>query len=259
MADATNAVFDTTESPWAMQFAARVEKLDPPRVEHICAAAALAVITLLEDPRALSPNGQWAPAIDAWQGGGRIRKLVRRARASAWLRAQLAPGITVTVDGAQVRAFAPSQMDAVPEVVRKLQIQSSPLEAPAPVEECPAGLRPTDPASADGDLAMVIAVTPRFDMSWGKQAAQCAHAAQVLWREADAVARERWHASGRQVLVLHPEQGWWAGAVDGSHIQIRDGGFTEIPAGTMSSVAWWASTPDVTDAMVGVESRQRSR
>jgi len=256
---------EPAESPWAMQLAARVEKLTPPDVNEICAAAARAVLALLEDERALAPDGDWVPAIDAWQGGGRIRKLVRRARASAWARAQEAPGVTATVGGAEVRAFVPSRMDAVPEVVRKLQIQSSPLD-PAPVEEMlPASHTPIDLSlSLDESLAIVVAVTPLFEMSWGKQAAQCAHAAQVLWREADGPLRERWHAGGREVRVLHPAEAWWRNAVDRSHIQIRDGGFTEIPPGTMSSVAWWAGTERtpaeqvVTDAIDDVERTQHS-
>jgi len=113
---------------------------------------------------------------------------------------------------------------------------------------------PVDVHASDRPVAMVVAVTPLFEMSWGKQAAQCAHAAQVLWREADADVIARWHDSGRQVRVLHPTDEVWADAVNGSYIQIRDGGFTEIPAGTMSSVAWWA----VTDAIATVECSQHS-
>ena len=45
-----------SESPLALQLAARVEKLDPPLVDDIYAAAALAVIELLDDERS-GPEG----------------------------------------------------------------------------------------------------------------------------------------------------------------------------------------------------------
>ncbi|MDG1188847.1 MAG: hypothetical protein P8N13_10360, partial [Ilumatobacter sp.] len=90
------------ESPWALQLVARVEKFDPPGAEAIAAAAALATIELLNDPRS-QPEGQWHDAVTKWNGA-RIRKIVRRGRASAWQRAQELEGVTVERDGAEVRA-----------------------------------------------------------------------------------------------------------------------------------------------------------
>lgn len=215
-----------------MQLAARAEKLSPPTVADTCAAAVLAVIGVMDDDRA-GDAGPWSEPIAEWQGGGRIRKLVRRARASAWERAQEPEGHTATFGSGEVRAFVPSRMDATPEAVRKLQIQSTELDEPDRVDGFPMSL------ARPGESVMVVVITPTVPMTWGKQAAQAAHAGQVLWRDSSAAERERWTEGGRTVAVLHASADWWPHAVEHSRIQIRDGGFTEIPAGTMSAVAWW--------------------
>ncbi len=215
-----------------MQLAARVEKLTPPTTAEVCAASGLAVVGLLSDERA-QPEGPWADAIEQWQGGGRIRKLVRRGRASAWERAQEPDGFTATVGGAEVRAYVPSPMDQVPEAVAKLQIKSTPLDEPNPV---------TETVGAGGEV--LVFITPEVEMSWGKAAAQSAHALQLWWRQQDMPERQRWFESGQPVRVVHAEASLWeaelhAQATDGGRhaVVVRDGGFTEIPAGTLTAIA----------------------
>ena len=210
-----------------MQLAARVEKIDPPATTDICASAVLATVALLDDERS-RPGGEWHDAVAAWNGE-RIRKIVRRGRASAWHRAQAPDGVTVERAGAAVRAFVPSPMNEAPDALAKLQIQSSPLDE---IELCRA---------LPDATGLIIAVTPLVAMSWGKQAAQCAHAGQWAWmRSADAMV-ERWDEAGRPVTIVHPDEALWATLADTSPVQIHDGGFTEIPAGTKTAVAWWAS------------------
>ena len=179
---------EQTESPWALQLAVRVEKLSPPTTAAACAAAALATIELLDDDRA-QPDGIWHAAVSTWNGA-RIRKLVRRARASAWERAQSVSGVTVARDGAEARAFVPSRMDEAPREITKLQIQSTPLDEVEPIEALPSLSAST----------LVVAITPRFEMSWGKQAAQSAHAAQRAWMTADDATRTAWDDAGRPCL-----------------------------------------------------------
>lgn len=213
------------ESPWALQLVARVEKFDPPGAEAIAAAAALATIELLNDPRS-QPEGQWHDAVTKWNGA-RIRKIVRRGRASAWQRAQELEGVTVERDGAEVRAFLPSPMDQAPDALTKLQIRSSPLDEIKRVGAVPNG----------GGL--FLAVTPRVEMSWGKQAAQCAHAGQWAWMRSDSESVRAWNAAGKPITILHPTEALWVKLVVDAPVQIHDGGFTEIPAGTKTAVAWW--------------------
>ena len=212
-------------APLALQLAARVEKLDPPTTPAICAAAILATVSLLDDERS-QPGGEWHEAVSAWNGA-KIRKIVRRGRASAWDRAQEPAGVTVERDGAQVRAFVPGPMDRVPQALAKLQIQSSDLVAVPTVDQLPKG------------SGLFVAVTPAVAMSWGKQAAQCAHAGQRAWMRSDPKVASAWHKHGRPITVIHPNESLWAELVAHAPVQIQDGGFTEIPAGTLTAVAFW--------------------
>ena len=214
------------ESPLALQLAARVEKVDPPTTGAICAAAVLATIVLLEDERS-QVAGDWHDAVAAWNGA-RIRKIVRRGRASAWIRAQEPDGVTVARDGAEVRAFVPGPLDQAPEALAKLQIQSTALDEIERTNEVPAS------------TGLFIAVTPEFEMSWGKQAAQCAHAGQWAWMRSDSDVVAKWNDLERPITIVHPTKALWATLIDSATIQIHDGGFTEIPAGTKSAVAWWS-------------------
>lgn len=214
-------------SPWALQLAARVEKLSPPTTAAVCAAAALATIALLDDERA-QPDGIWHTSVQTWNGK-QIRKIVRRARASAWERAQSVGGVTVQHDGAEVRAFVPAPMDQAPPEVTKLQIQSTALDEVEPIGALP-NLAPS---------TLVIAITPHFAMSWGKQAAQSAHAGQRAWMFADPTVQAAWDEADRPLVVLHPDASLWDALDDVATTRIHDGGFTEIPPGTNSSIAWF--------------------
>ena len=218
-------VAEPSESPRALQLAARVEKMDPPTTAQICAVAALATIELLDDERS-HPGGEWYEAVAAWNGD-RIRKIVRRGRASAWRRAQEPDGVTAERGGVEVRAFVPSRLDEAPEQLAKLQIQSSPLDEIEPIDVLP------------DVFGLVIAVTPMVEMSWGKQAAQCAHAGQWSWMRSDGEVVSRWDAAGRPITVVHPDRRLWDALTESAPVQIHDGGFTEIPAGTKTALAWW--------------------
>lgn len=122
-------------------------------------------------------------------------------------------------------------MEEAPREVTKLQIQSTPLDEVALIDELP-------------ELAMgtlVLAITPHFEMSWGKQAAQCAHAGQRAWMFASAETVAAWRAAGKPIAVVHPDAELWAALDDVATTRIHDGGFTEIPPGTNSSIAWFVS------------------
>lgn len=218
-------ILGVSNAPLALQLAARVERSDPPAVSAVCAGAALATIAMLDDERS-APDGPWHHAVAAWNGA-RIRKIVRRGRGSDWRRAIEVDGVTVARDGAEVRAFVPGPVDQVPRPVSKLQIQSSELPEESTVEELP---------EIEG---LIVLVTPQVEMTWGKRAAQCAHAAQRAWLGADEARRDAWTAAGRPLTVVHPDQRLWAATVPHADVRIRDAGYTEIPSGTNTTIALW--------------------
>lgn len=206
--------------------AARVERVDPPPLTDIFDAAARGVIMLLDDHRSL-PGGEWHDEVAAWRGA-RIRKIMRKGRASGWERAQSIPGITVRHGDAEVRIFVPGVVDEAPRELSKLQIQSSPLDEPTPID----ALAPVEHAT------LTILLNPSVEMSWGKRSAQVAHAAQLCWEQLDRTDRLDWNAASRPVRVHTPTKAVWDELLPTATTQIRDGGFTEIAAGTLTAASW---------------------
>ena len=198
------------------------------RLQAIGAAAALATIELLDDPRS-QPEGEWHDAVASWNGA-RIRKIVRRGRASAWQRAQVPDGVTVERDGAEVRAFVPSRMDQAPEALAKLQIQSSPLDEIERVA-----------SRAQRRRALHRGHSVRRDVVG--QAGSAVRARRAMGVDAVRFRRavRAWECGGtadHRSSIRH--EALWAKLVVDAPVQIHDGGFTEVPAGTKTAVAWWA-------------------
>ncbi|REE99187.1 peptidyl-tRNA hydrolase [Thermomonospora umbrina] len=210
------------EPPWAMQLAVQVEKAAPPAHGAVCEAAAMAVVGLLTDPRAADPEGEWRPWVREWEDR-RIRKVARRARGVRWREAQDVPGVTVDHDGARVRAFVPGPVADVPPQLAKLQVAGLDLtrEDPKPPPEVPYA---------------ALALNPDVTMTTGKSAAQCGHAAQLLLRRAPARDVATWLAAGGRVHLVGEAP--WNECVRRATAVVRDGGFTEVPPGTMTAIAW---------------------
>jgi peptidyl-tRNA hydrolase len=214
------------QAPWAMQLVVRVERHDPPGSLAVCEAAAAAVVVLLADDRA-QPGGPWRPAVQRWTSG-RIRKIVRRARGSRWRATAALEHVAVQRAGAHVRAFVPCPVDAVPVELSRLQVGDT------DVPERGAAARP----HAAG---VTIAITPEVPMSTGKAAAQCGHAAQLAWAAMDDERRGAWRAAGFPVSVGDPPVREWRLLLGSAPVRVADAGFTEIPPGTVTTVAYWSA------------------
>ena len=188
-----------------------------------CEAAATAAVRLLDNARS-APGGPWHRRVACWDGGP-IRKVVRRARGARWEATSGLPHVEVPHRGAVVRALVPAPLDHVPDLVARLQVAGTDL----PDLGTPA------PRLAGG---VAVAVTPAYPLTTGKAAAQCAHAAHLTWRSLPADLLGRWRATGVAVRVLPLDADEWARAVRAAPIQVRDAGYTEVPAGTVTAVAW---------------------
>ncbi|TDC85226.1 hypothetical protein [Actinomadura sp. 7K507] len=211
------------DPPWAMQLVVRAEKADPPNHGAVCEAAATAVVRLLTDPRAAEPGGEWREAVREWESR-RIRKVARRARGVRWPEVQALPGVTVEHAGAQVRAFPPAPVSDVPPELAKLQVAGLDLAG----EEVP-GPPPEPPYAA-------LALNPDVTVTTGKAAAQCGHAAQHLLRQGRRKDVAAWVEAGAPARLVRDVP--WRRCVKLATVVVRDGGFTEVPPGTMTAVAW---------------------
>ena len=210
-----------------MQLVVRAEKADPPNHRAVCEAAATAVVGVLTDPRATEPDGEWHDAVREWEAR-RIRKVTRRARGVRWRAAQALPGVTVEHAGAQVRAFPPCPVADVPPELARLQVAG--LDLPDVAEP---GSPPEPPYAA-------LALNPDVTMTTGKAAAQCGHAAQLLLRQGRREDVAAWVEGGAAVHLVGDVQ--WRRCVKEATVAVRDGGFTEVPPGTMTAVAWIVRT-----------------
>lgn len=206
-----------------MQLVVRAEKADPPKHGAVCEAAATAVVMLLTDPRASGPDGEWREAVREWEAR-RIRKVTRRARGVRWPEAEALPGVTVEHAGAQVRAFPPGPMSDVPPELAKLQVAGLDL-----ADEEEPGPPPQPPYAA-------IALNPDVTITTGKAAAQFGHAAQLLLRQGRRKDVAAWVEGGARAHLVRDLP--WRSCVKRAAVAVRDGGFTEIPPGTMTAVAW---------------------
>jgi peptidyl-tRNA hydrolase len=217
------------EAPWAMQVVLRLERSDVPTRTQLCEAAAAAVVTLISDARSQS-GGPWEESVHQWVHG-RIRKIVRRARGAKWDVTAELDHVEVDRSGAQVRVFLPGPMDAVPDLLAKLQLSGTePPELGDPAPELAAGV--------------TVFVTPEVTMTVGKTAAQCGHAAQLAWRAMTPERRTTWADAGFPVRVEHPGRARWAELRQTAPVSVTDAGFTEIAPGTVTTLAVWAGSRD---------------
>ncbi len=199
----------------------RVERPSPPERTDALEGAARAVLTLLSDPRAT--GGEWAEPVRAWEAG-RIRKVVRRARGAGWRRVLALPGRTVTQGTAEVRVHPPVAVDDWPTDLARLQVAGTDLADAAP---------PPEP----GPATPVLWLNPGLEMTAGKAMAQAGHGAQLAWWRLPCAARADWAAGGFPLAVKTATADRWATLVESDLPLVRDGGFTEVAAGSCTVVA----------------------
>jgi peptidyl-tRNA hydrolase len=209
---------------WAMQLAVRDDRPNRPTHLAVCEAAAAAVVLLLTDPRAV--DGDWTRPVQRWTDG-RIRKVVRRGRNAPFDAATELDGVGVERNGAYVKAFVPGPVGNVPKALAKLQVGGT---------DMPEHGEPAEPVNHGLD----IAITPDYPMTTGKAAAQSGHAAQLALMAMTKAEVEAWESSGWAVRVSTPGKAVWDQLLRRWPVTVADGGFTEVPAGTVTALACWA-------------------
>lgn len=210
-----------------MQLVVHRDRTRPAREVDVAEAAARAVVALLAHERS-APGGPWHEAVRYWRDA-RIRKLVRRADGKRWDDIQDLPGVTVSQPGAgehgaaEVRAFVPGPVRPLPRALNKLQVSGTNF--------------PDDGASATTGALVTVEVRPGLEISSGKLAAQCAHAAQLAWEQMPEEVRRRWQADEFRVRVEFPLHPQWES--ENRPVSVVDAGLTELAGPTETTRAGW--------------------
>jgi peptidyl-tRNA hydrolase len=217
----------------AMPVVLRLERADPPGRTPLLEAAASAALAVCLDERSY-PGGEWYEQVHEWVSG-HIRKVARRARGAHWHAAQEFPGVTVEVDGAEVRALVPGRVVDTPKEIARLQISGSELP-------------PDEPGPPPDDLPLLL-LNPGVSMTVGKAAAQVGHATMILASLLSDAEIGAWAERGYRCAVRTPSVARWkeshpgddpAGAWrDRRVVAVRDAGFTEVDPGTVTVLAHW--------------------
>ncbi|HUR09688.1 MAG TPA: peptidyl-tRNA hydrolase [Nonomuraea sp.] len=194
----------------------RIERATPPERTDALEAAAMAVLSLLDDP------GEWGEELHAWQSTGKIRKVVRRARGAEWRRALALPGRTIEHRTAEVRVHPPVPLDDWPRDLARLQVSGTELTDGG-------ALAPAEPP--------ILWANPGLAMSAGKAMAQAGHAAQLAWWASGQAERDAWRAAGLGVAVRTAAAADFESKVAAGLPVVRDAGFTEIEPGSCTFVA----------------------
>ncbi|MFG3440847.1 peptidyl-tRNA hydrolase [Nonomuraea sp. NPDC047897] len=196
----------------------RIERSAPPERTDALETAAMAVLSLLDDP------GEWAGEVHAWESTGKIRKVVRRARGAEWRRAIALPGRTLGHRTAEVRVHPPVPLDDWPRDLARLQVSGTEL------------VDTGEPGSITTGVP-VLWENPSLAMSAGKAMAQAGHAAQLAWWASGPAERAAWRSAGLAVHVRTAGRDDFAAKVAAGLPVVRDAGFTEIEPGSCTFVA----------------------
>jgi len=206
-----------------MQLVVHRDRAEPAGHIEVCEATSIAAVSLLADVRARG-GGEWAPAVRHWRDLA-IRKVVRRADGKRWDDVQSLPGVNGMSGTAEVRAYVPAPVSNLPKPLAKLQVSATNFPDQGP--------------SRNDDAIVQIVIRPDIDLTTGKAAAQCAHAAQIAWEEMDPGTRTRWAADGYRVSVRTATRDEWQQEWP---VRITDAGFTELDGPTQTTAARWATT-----------------
>lgn len=220
-----------------MPIVLEIPKKERPSRTALLRAAAIAVVAVCLDQRAGDDESAFQHGLTSWYGA-RIRKLSRRARNIGWQRAQLAPGVTAEVDGAQARALVPTPVDQTYPEVAKLQISGTDLpyddpSIPAPEIAEGAAVAAEGDKPRDAFARPIIWVDRDLHMSVGKVAAQVGHGSMLYAATLTAEEAWAWRQHGFDLDVREVPRDQWP-APERRAVEVRDAGFTEIAPGSVT-------------------------
>lgn len=212
--------------PWALQVVVRVEKQEPPTHTDVLRATGSAVVLALAAFTAEEADPEVRERTERWRSGP-IRKVVRRARGAGWTRQLEVPDVFEhRTRGVDVAVHVPGPVDEVDPEITRLQVGGLVLED---AEE------PGPPADEGAQLRL----NPHVTLTTGKAAAQVGHAAQLVLQSMPPEVASGWLADGAPLDVSVAREADWDVLLRTAPVVVTDGGFTEVPPGTVTVVAGW--------------------
>lgn len=213
--------------PWALQVVVRVEKREPPT--HTDALRAVGSATALALAAFTAPDAaeEVRERTERWRSGP-IRKVVRRARGAGWTRQLSVPDVVEhRIHGIDVAVHVPGPVDQVDPEISRLQVGGLVLEDP------------DQQVSTDQDQGVRLWLNPHVTLTTGKAAAQVGHAAQLVLQSMSPADASAWLAESAPLAVRAADEAEWVSMVRTAPVVVTDGGFTEVPPGTVTVVAAW--------------------
>jgi len=204
------------QNPYSLPIILRLEKtLDTPTHEEALLATAKGIALLFDSDKVVN-NSLWYDSLTAWMNG-RIRKVTRRARASAWEKVYESDTIYSKYGNAEICILPPHPIDETPELIRKLQVANLELH------------RTHEPVRGTANRGLSLAVNPDLNMTTGKSMAQIGHATQLAIFNSSIDTLNAWKAEKFSATLTS----WDATNVWTAEVQ--DAGFTEIPEGSFTT------------------------
>jgi hypothetical protein len=217
-----------TPAPLAMQIVVRVEKNPAPAHTAVLRATGSSVAVALDAFTGPDAAPEVRERTERWRSGP-IRKVVRRARGAGWVRQLAVPGVLhhraeYAGEQVDVAVHVPGPVDEVDPEIARLQVGGLNLEDP-------------DDVPAATDSGAMLWLNPHVTLTTGKAAAQVGHAAQLLYEAMAPSAATAWAAAGAPLDVAVADEADWDRLVATLPVVVTDGGFTEVPPGTITVVA----------------------
>lgn len=227
--------------PWALPIVVRRSKTDIAAHQDVVAAVAEAVVTFLDDSRS-QREGPWHEAVAHWRDGA-IRKVVRRGDGKQFEDAAALDGIRLIREGREgyglvdVLVLPPGPVQPLPRELKKLQVGGTEFPAAEDAADGPESTARASDGQVPADPLVTIELSPEVELTTGKAAAQCAHAAQLVYEQMPADRRDVWRDAGFRVRVVTPERADWEST--DAPVRVIDAGFTEVDGPTETARGRW--------------------
>jgi hypothetical protein len=200
------------EEPYSLPLILRLEKGDnAPTHEEALLAVVQGIAEMFDMDRSAS-DPIW-DSIELWMQG-RIRKVARRARGSAWDKVKASESLYIKYGNAELCILPPHKLADTPVVIKSLQVAGLDL-----------------PREADNKAQapkLLISINPDIQMTTGKSMAQVGHATQLAIFNSEADTLQAWKTDGYSAgfTTWDAYSKWTA--------EIQDAGFTEVEPGTIT-------------------------